>query len=450
MARITAVSFDADEIRVVTGRRTRSGFTVERSFMLASDQLDAFLQHDRAQEYLVAVNPDNAQFETITIPPVETRLEATLIKSEAARLHPELLPFSCSWRVIGDLPQEGRTVRKVACCLVPHQSIEPVLKTFTRHGKPVSRLVVAPVALAALVRSAANFDEPLLCAHDSGSSKLLFLLEEGAVTFSRTISSQETGWDVFDRQNVAMTADYCFQSLRVRPARVLVLNPSSELDQDGPPPRLEALQLPESLQNGLAPEIMQQYQVPFMLASWPLPVTTDLLPDSYRSARLQQTVLKLSGRLFAAASIVVALLIVQQLFALRAVTAAITDLQRRETGLTEIFQAHRAAVADRDQAAPVISVISGLQAAPDIPGTMVAINQLRVPQTSINTLIARRDQGSLSLQLSGVITANSFAATRQQFETLQGALQQIKGITPGPYQLDLKTQAFTIEVIRTP
>jgi len=450
MARITAVSFDADEIRVVTGRRTRSGFTVERSFMLASDQLDAFLQQDRAQEYLVAVNPENAQFETITIPPVEIKLEATLIKSEAARLHPELQPFSCSWRVIGDLPQEGRTVRKVACCLVPHQSIEPVLKTFTRHGKPISRLVAAPVALAALVRSIVNLDEPVLCAHDSGSSKLLFLLEEGAVTFSRTISSQETGWDVFDRQNVAMTADYCFQSLRVRPARVLVLNPGSELEQDGPPPRLEALQLPELLQSGLTPEIMQQYQVPFILASWSLPTTTDLLPDSYRSAQLQQTVLQRSGQLFAAASIVVALLIVQQLFALRAVTAAITDLQRQQTGLTEIFQAHRSAVADRDQAAPILSVISGLQAAPDIPGTMVAIDQLRVPQTSINTLTARRDQESLSLQLSGVISAYSFAATQQQFETLQGALQQIKGITPGPYQLDLKTQVFTIEVIRKP
>ena len=450
MARITAVSFDADDIRVVTGRRTRSGFTVERSFQLASDQLDAFLHQDRAQEYLVAINPENAQFETITIPPVETRLEATLIKTEAARLHPELLPFSCSWRVIGDQPQEGRTVRKVACCLVAQQSIEPVLKTFTRHGKPVHRLVAAPVALAALVRSLVNLDEPLLCAHDSGTSKLLFLLEEGAVTFSRIISSQEAGWDVFDRQNVAMTADYCFQSLRVRPARVLVLNPTSELDQDGPPPRLEALQLPESLHSGSTPEIMQQYQVPFMLATWPLPATTNLLPDSYRSARLQQTVLQRSGQLFTAASIMVALVIVQQLFALRGITTDISNLQRQETGLSETLRAHRSAVAERDQALPVISVISGLRAAPDIPGTMVALDALRIPQININSLVVRRGQETLTLQLSGVVLANSFAATQERFEALQRALQQIRGITPGPYQLDLKTQAFTIEVIRTP
>jgi hypothetical protein len=47
----------AYEIRVVTGRRTRCVFIVEGSLQLTSDQLDAFLQNDRAQDYLVAVNP---------------------------------------------------------------------------------------------------------------------------------------------------------------------------------------------------------------------------------------------------------------------------------------------------------------------------------------------------------------------------------------------------------
>lgn len=450
MARITAVSFDADGARVVTGRRTRAGFAVERSIKLASDQLDAFLQQDRAQEYLVAVNPEDSRFETITIPPVEPKLEAALIRSEAARLHPELLPFSCGWRVIGDLPQEGRTVRKVACCLVPHQSIEPLLETFVRHGKTVRCLVAAPMILAKLVHATQPTDEPLLCAHDDGTSKLLFLLESGAVIFSRTISSQEQGWDLFDRQNVAMTADYCFQSLRVRPARVLVLNPTHELDADAPPPRLDPLQLPESLQSGLAPEIMQQYQVPFMLASWPLPAAINLLPDSYRSAHLQQSVLRRSSQLFAAASFVVALVIAQQLVTLRELHNAISDLQRRENGLSEIFQAHRSAVALRDQAIPVLTVINGLQAAPDIPGTMVAIDGLRVPHAGISSLTARRDKGTLTLQLTGTVATNGFAAAQERFEALLTALQQIKGVTLGTHQLDLKTQAFTIEVIRTP
>lgn len=450
MARITAVSFDADGVRVVTGRRARTGFIVERLLQLATNELDQFLQQDRAREYLVAVNPEDARFETITIPPVETKLEATLIRSEAARLHPELLPFSCGWRIIGDLPQEGRTVRKVACCLVPHQSIEPLLQTFNNHGKTIRCLVAAPVILAKLVRATQPTDEPLLCAHDSGSSKLLFLLEEGAVTFSRTISSQERGWDLFDRQNIAMTTDYCFQSLRVRPARVLVLNPTHELDEDGPPPRLEPLQLPEPLQSGLAPDIMQHYLVPFMLASWPLPASINLLPDSYRSAQLQQTVLRRSSQLFALASLLLALLIGQQLYALSNLSTAIANLQRQEGRLTEIHQTHRQAVAQRDHLQPAIDAVSGLLTAPDIPGTLVALHGLRAPQTRLTSLTAKRDKDTLTLQLSGEVTANGFAAAQERFEAFLTTLQQVRGMTLGAHRLDTKTQTFTIEAIRKP
>lgn len=450
MARITAVSFDADGVRVVTGRRARTGFIVERSLLLANHELDHFLQHDRAQEYLVAVNPEDAQFETITIPPVEPKLEATLIRSEAARQHPELQPCSCGWRIIGDLPQEGRTVRKVACCLVPQHSIEPVLELFSRHGKTIRCIVAAPVILAKLVRATQPIDEPLLCAHDAGSSKLLFLLEEGAVTFSRTISSQERGWDLFDRQNVAMTMDYCFQSLRVRPGHVLVLNPAQPFDESAPPPRLEPLQLPEALQAGLAPVIMQDYQVPFLLASWPMPATANLLPQGYLSDRLQQTVLRRGSQLFALASLLLALLIGQQLYALGNLSTAIADLQRQEGRLTEIHQAHRQAISQRDRLQPAIDAVSGLLAAPDIPGTLVALHGLRAPQTNLTSLTAKRDKDTLTLQLSGEVTTNGFAAAQERFEAFLAALQQVRGITLGAHRLDTKTQTFTIEAIRKP
>ena len=98
MSRITAVSFDVDEIRIVTGLRTRRGFSVERTLTLAIHELDAFLASDHSHEYLVAVNPNEAIYKTITIPPVDAKLEAALIRAETSRLHPELLPFSCGWR----------------------------------------------------------------------------------------------------------------------------------------------------------------------------------------------------------------------------------------------------------------------------------------------------------------------------------------------------------------
>ncbi len=450
MPQITAVSFDADGVRVVTGRRTGTGFTVERTLSLTADELDPFLALDRADGYLVAANPVDALFETITIPPVGPKLEAPLIRAETARLHPELLPFSCGWHVLGDTPLEGRTVRRIACCLVPHRSLEPLLEPFIRHRKRIRQLVAAPVALATLVKTVEATDEPLLCVHDSGSSKLLFLLEGGAVTFSRAISSSERGWDAFDRQNVAMTLDYCFQSLRVRPNRVLVLNPSQPLDDSAPPPRLEPLSLPPQFQGGKHATLMTDYQAPFLLAAWPMPATADLLPERYRTAQLQQLFLQRSCRIAAAFSALLLLLVLLEAVSLQRTEREIDTLRLREKNLSAIVQAHQQALAQRDRVQPLISAVSTLVTGPDIPATLVALNGLSAPPARLQSLTVRHGQGGITLHLAGSVAAPGFAAAEEQFEAVSAALRRCRGVTPTASHLDPKSQTFTIEATATP
>ena len=451
MSRITAVSFDADEIRIVTGLRTRRGFSVERTLTLAIHELDAFLASDHSHEYLVAVNPNEAIYKTITIPPVDAKLEAALIRAETSRLHPELLPFSCGWRIMEDIPLEGRTVREVACCLVPQQSLEPLLQPFVRHNKKVRQVVAAPVVLGTLVRAVEQTADPLLCAHDAGTSKLLFLLEDGAVTFSRSITSNERGWDAFDRQNIAMTMDYCFQSLRVRASRILVLNsPQQPPEESGPPPHLEYLKLPAELQAGLPPIVIQEYLVPFLLGSWPMPGTANLLPESYRSAQLQQTVLQRCCQFFVLGCVLLALLIVLQFVTLHRLESSIDNLRRQQGELTAIHQTHQQALAQRNQLLPALNVLDGLLAGPDIPTTLAALNGFAVPQAQLHSLAARRDKETVSLQLTGNVTANGFAAAQERFEAVAESLQRINGFTTGNRQLDPKAQTFTIEAVRKP
>lgn len=450
MPRITAVSIDTEGTRVVTGRRTGARFTVERTLSLAGEELDAFLMQDQADDYLLAINPEDAQYETITIPPVAPKLEASLIRAETARLHPELLPFSCGWQIIGDVPQEGRTVRKVACCLTPHRCITPLLEPFIRHNKRISCIIAAPVILSALVRAVEPLAEPLLCAHDSGKSKLLFLLEGGAVTFARTIASNEYGWDAFDRQNTAMTMDYCFQALRVRPERVLVLNPAHPLDPLAAPPLLEPLALDAALHAELPPSIMQEFLIPFLLAAWPHPPHADLMPEQYQAALRQQKLLRTATTWFGGGTALLLLLSALQLVSLNRLQTDISALINREGGLTTIHQAHRQALKQRDQVQPMITALSDLLAAADIPSTLVALNNLHIPETRFTGLVVKRDKGVVGLQLSGTVSATGFAASQERFEAVLKALQQIKGMTLGTHRLDPKNQTFTIEATRTP
>ncbi|HSR58372.1 MAG TPA: hypothetical protein VLL57_09285, partial [Candidatus Binataceae bacterium] len=325
MSLVTTFSFEENCIRIVSGQRRGSIFKLELTESIATDQLDDYLSGCTANNFLVAVNLPDTIYETITIPPADNKLTGTLIKSEATRLHPELIPFSLGYQVVGDIPLEGKIVRKVACCLIPHQTLTALLEPFIRHNKTVRGLVAAPTALAALARTC-QLGDTLLCAHDAGSVKNLFLSENGAVSFARVLSSNGPGWDAFDRQSVSMTMDYCFQSLRLKPSHILVLNPQEEAEQDAPPPRLTPLEPPAAI---VAPrETFQEYLVGLALAAYPIPTTADLLPEPYLTERAHQRWLRGLTHFFTLASVIMAVVVGIRLLSISTLHRSITALQR--------------------------------------------------------------------------------------------------------------------------
>ncbi len=312
--RITSVSFDTIGVQVVTILSTGSGVTVERALIIQTDELEAFLAVDACTEYLVAINPADAIYETIQIPPVDSRLEETIIKAEAARQNPELGSFSCSYQSTGKTSNRGKTSRNVSCCLISHATIFSYLEPFIRQNKAIQKIVAIPHILATLVNTHQDLpQEPILCAHDSGQSKTLFLLDNGAVVFSRSIASNGYGWDPIDRQNIAMTLDYCFQALRIRARRVLVLNLQQKEDPEQPFPRLEQLTLTERLSN-LDPDILMTKLVPLSLATCQLEQTCNLLPDKYRSERFKQVVYRSGMMLYAVILVLLVIVTGYQLY----------------------------------------------------------------------------------------------------------------------------------------
>jgi len=448
--RITAISFEADGVQVATVLFGRNGLTVERVLTLQTEEFEAFLAHDTADNYLVAVNPADAIFETIQIPPVDKKLEATLVRSEAARLHPELGQFSCSYLVLGDLPSDGRVLRKVACCLITHETLLPILEPFIRYNRTVHQMVATPHILAALVdEQLDDRSEPVLCAHDDGHSKTLFLLDDGAVKFSRTIGSNGYGWDPLDRQNITMTLDYCFQSLRVRATRVLVLNRLHEDDPDQPPPRLEQFATP-SLFDTIQPETVQTAMVPLALALYRFKARNDLLPVDYCSERLKQRLFRTGNILFGMLALCLLVLTMTQLYAISAVSTAIDRLRSQESSLTETVRSYRQALAERDRLQPLAASWNSQLAAPDIPRTLAALNQVVPAGISLTSLTLKRENEAMQLQFAGTVQAEGYAQTQERFEAYRAALTTVAGLQTTRAQLEPKGRQFTLEAVYKP
>ena len=445
MASVTAISFESDGIRIVSGTLSDENFTPQQMQTIAESQLEAFLAADAADSYLVAISPADTIYETVTIPPVDAKLTSILARNEAARLHPELKEFSCALQVIGDIPVEGRTIRKVACCLVPHTDIQPILEPFVRYNKTVRHMVAAPFALVPMLEQTegdGGSSGTVLCAFDGGATKTLFLAEDGAVIFARSVSSNGYGWDPFDRQNISMTLDYCFQSLRMRPGKVVLLNPRDEEDPDLPPPRL--IPLPPPAVITAEPAILLEYMIPLMLAAVPQSSTSDLLPRTYSDQIAQQKLLRGTALLFLAGSLFLLIMIGIRFLSIRSLQTEIAALKHQQTGIASIHQAHQQALSQRDADRPLIAAMNDILAPPDIPRFMAAFNSVRIPGVAITSLQAMREKDAITLQLGGTTSGNSFAASQLQFESFLAALRQIPGISVTTQQMDQTHRTFTV------
>jgi len=327
---------------------------------------------------------------------------------------------------------------------VPLSDIQPVLEPFIRQNKVVRTMVAAPSALSPLLETLEDGGKgTLLCAFDGGTSKTLFLQEEGAVVFARSVSSNEFGWDLIDRQNVSMTLDYCFQTLRMRPSKVIALNPAGEEGPDAPPPRLVPLPQPGFV--AVNPQLLQPYLIPLALAAIKQHETNSLLPREYTEQITQQTLLRRLMTVFIAGTLVLALLIGLRYMTIRNEQNSITAMKRQETSLASVYRDHQDALAQRNADQPLITAMNSILSPPDIPRFLAAFGAVRSSDVGITGINATRDKESLTLQLAGTTTSgNSYAAAQLQFETFLAALQKLPGITISARQLDLTSKTFTI------
>lgn len=443
MSQLAAVSFDADAIRVVKASRTRGSLTFERALTLTDEEFDEFLRLDKGTEYLVSINPPDALYETITIPPVESKLTGRIVQAELRRIHPELTRFSAAYRVIGDTVQDGKTLRRVACCIVPYDLLESLLEPFLRHNKPVRQMGASPWLLARLVyESSSELPQTLLCAYDEGERKTLLVHEQGAVLFTRQVPSEGRGWNTFDRQNVTMTLDYCFQSLRIRPGGAIAVN-----SEDPPPPFFP---FDPTLPPGFPADIF--FECPSQVASFVqlLSPAEDLRPSEYRKALKEQDLIRLAGKIFGGAAALIALLLVVQVYLLTTMTSTLNNLRQPHALLQNTLAEVRAASEKRTAVEHTISQLNSHHAEPSLPALLSILNLQHLHGISIQSLSAKRDKEGIQLTLNGSVSDPTLSGLQARFEALEQRMNSHPGVKTGAGSLDPKGQKFTLDARYTP
>jgi len=190
--------------------------------------LDAFLASSRVRNCILCCNPESFNHYIFNLPPATSSHYEQIISGELKKLHPEeASSHPCFfYGITEETAIEGVISRKLSVFSYPSDKISGYISSFVYHGKRVLNLYAAPYAI---IRGASGIRaeesaRPRLVVASLPDEKLLMLMMNGELVFIRTIPSSSQILTPDDIQNINMTIDYSFQTLRIRTSEVILLN----------------------------------------------------------------------------------------------------------------------------------------------------------------------------------------------------------------------------------
>lgn len=450
MAQTVSINFSTDDIRVVIATCRHGTVLVERSFHLSDEEFDRFLSLDSTQNYLVSVNFEEIYQDIVHIPPAETKYIDKLVRGEIRKLRPDLADYSSFYEVIGDTFHEGKSCKKVAVFSYANSDLVPVISRFSRCRKRIARLYSGSYSLSRLVlTSSAALADPVLCVGVEAGRKSVFLLADNSLCFARHIQSVATGLDPLDVQNINMTIDYCFQTLRVKPGSVIFIGGDEMVRRRG-----REIMVPLQGEISCAaikadPETLREYAMP--LAALLCPVNSaqgNILPEAYRDQSCAVSTFRVAACLLAVLCMFVAVGTVLKAYSLAGMQAEIT---RRRGALPEMkrpMDEYARVNGEFSRAATLIAAINRSAALAYQQKPFLALGCLASPGVHPTSVTLKQKEGDrLAIEVKGELKGGSYGEMQAAFERLMANIRRGGELEIVSRKLDPLARSFSFELL---
>jgi hypothetical protein len=468
MASRIAVSFENETIKIVYGSVSRNKLSVRKALRIGDEELDEFLRKEKARNFTV-INDFKAFYQDILLlPPVKDNLLKGIIESEIRKRAAELKDFSYVYNIMGERLHEGRRIKEVfvfAAPAGPDGELHKIIERFARRGKTISCLYPSAFALSPLVHSempAGKPDEAALCVAEAGLSKTLFLIKNNRLCFVRTAQAFESGIHDFDVQNINMTINYCRQTLRMNPSKIIFMGDVSSVYDAKMDVLAPSVSLKYPANIAMPADIITTYDAD-AAASFLAPISAllyakelggaNILPQSYKDFNLQK-------RLFSYLALIFMLLSAGGLVYLTDKASDIKALNKKiASARSEIkrMEGARTDYEDKDKGLqkmlPLIQYMNAASASPDIRKALIAVSELKDGYTRISggvlnlTSVSAKPEGdSVRLDLKGSVRAGNFAGAHKTYQGIISAVKNIKGMEIASEKIEFKSRDFQMSL----
>jgi hypothetical protein len=443
---LVAVSFEEDLVKVARVLCEDGSFFVQETLALWDSELDDYLQTTKDRDFIVVCTFPTFYQNVLSLPPAQDKYLRVLSEMEVKKDFVEVKEFSFFHDVLEETQHEGKRVKETFVFAVDYEEVHNIIERFGRFNKTIVGFYSSVLTLSALLPPTDEMgDEAVLCVLNTGRNKTLFLLKGGKPRFVRTTQSDEPGINDPDIDNINMTINYSRQTLRLSPARAILIGTGEGRE---PVPGLVVpsayLEYPPSIIG--ATESMADYIVPLsaVLLHKNGP-RGSLLPPAYQTMKTQRSVLLWSTVLLVVLSLIAAGdigLTVSEIPGLR------NKIDRTRQEIVEkqaVWKEYEGEKAELQSLMPLITYMNKAHSSPDVQKALMALNFLPMQNVRVDSIQIDRQDNGLAIRLQGIVLASNFTDMDRYYRRLIELMKGAQGFVITTHGINVKDMVFSVE-----
>lgn len=450
MTGISSFYFDGAIVQTVNACISGATLTITDAHTFPLDDLDDYLSNCREKRFIICCNPLVFHQDIMYLPPAASRQYDKLVRTEAQKIHPELTAFSTFHTTVGQSTIDSKVYNKVAVFSYTDDFLSGLLSKFNNHGKVISYVYSAPYTVFKLIASTCLNDaatQARIFITSLPGEKLLLVGESNELEFIRKIPSSDAPLLPVDIQNINMTLDYCFQTLRVRPVEAIILN---QAETSGEQSSSLSVPLISSLPPVLASvphDIIADYIAPLAAALhyFGSPRDGNILPSDYAAFSTHKRFFTAATMLMSILALFLAGYLVTETMIISELKSKIGKVRTELSGSGNEIAAFKKLDAEVNLLKQPLDFTNKHNSSPNPATALAALILPESQEHMIKGITVQSGEGFLTVQIEGAINASGYSNTQASFEKLTSQVAKLPGYAVSSSGVDIKQKTFRIQ-----
>ncbi|MCX7794028.1 MAG: hypothetical protein N2257_06465 [Thermodesulfovibrionales bacterium] len=431
------LSFEGKNVKIVEAVKRPQGIFIQKTLTIPVDGLDSYLATTKHKNFILTADFRELFQDFLSLPPVKGPDLTRLLQNEMKRLYPDSVWI---YSDLGEKVVENKRIRALSILRSRRQEVEELINKFLLHGKNIEAIYASPSCIASFIQRS---EKPVLCLFES-DEKNIFLLKDGAILFTRKLSTFQKGLNSIDIQGIEMSITHCIQNLRISPEEIILAGDFKEPPMSIGGVKVVQLSVPETLHYKGAD--INEYLIP--LGSLYLTHRDSYITEEYRRFRSLKNLLRYSiitsGLLFMLCLIPV----INNLLTINSLKKDFSGLFTKYRVFRTFIESYNNTVTEAKRLQPLLDFLKKEQR-PPVSLVLREISDYPFNGVALKAIDLTSQGGEINLRLSGRIDSSTHKGMLLSFNKL---LNSIKGkdditveiinkrfsISDGSFDIDLR------------